>query len=164
MQQLFAFLLCIAPLTGCAATAADRYVCGLFEADLPESFEPVPGTPILCFAPMGDPVRSSSVTCYTTERNWYFDSFTQEEYETALRSLTGYETLSVNDIASCRVDGCNAKRIACSVGIDQGTHDLILYAIESDQTYIFTLLNRDTDSYIDAFDDMMRSLKLKGNS
>ena len=46
--------------------------------------------------------------------------------------------------------------------IDQGTHDLILYAISADQTYFFTLLNRDSDSFIDAFDAMMQSLHLKG--
>ena len=157
---LFAFLL----LAGCASPVGNRYVSDVFEAELPETFERVQSADIVCFAPYGDPLLSSSITFCTTELNWYFDSFTESEYESALKALCGYESLQLTDVKDLTVDGNPARRIACRVAIDQGTHDLILYAISYDQTYFFTLLNRDTDSYVDAFDHMMDTLKLKGLS
>ena len=164
MKRAVTILIAILLLAGCASVSGSRYVSDAFEAELPETFERVQNVDIVCFAPYGDPVRSSSITFYTTELNWYFDSFTEAEYESALKELCGYESLILTDVKDVSVDGNPAKRIACQVAIDQGTHDLILYAVSYDQTYFFTLLNRDTDSCIDAFDHMMDTLKLKGLS
>ena len=126
---------------------------------MPEQFEQVENTSVTCFAPYGDPLLSSSITVSTTELNWYFDSFTKSEYEEALKTFCGYEMLTVDRFEDTRVDGCDARRIACKVSIDQGTHDLIIYAVNADRTYIFTLLNRDGDNYISAFDTMMSTLR-----
>ena len=52
-------------------------------------------------------------------------------------------------------------RLACKVAVDQGEHDLIIYAVQTDQTRFFTLLNRDTDSYVEPFDEMMKTIDLK---
>ncbi len=162
MKRALVLLLAALLVFGCGVPASNRYVSDVFEADLPDSFERVPNADILCFAPYGDALRASSITVYTTELNWYFDSFDAAEYETALMELCGYESLTLNDVQSCRVDGNPAKRIACKVEIDQGTHDLILYAVSAERTYFFTLLNRDSDSFVAPFDQMMQSLRLKG--
>ena len=134
-------------LFGCTKNASNRYTSSVFDAVLPESFERVATADIICFAPYGDPLLSSSITFYETELNWYFDTFTEEEYESALQALSGYESLLLKELRSCTVDGFDAKRIACEVTMEQGTYDLIVYAIQGEQTYFFTLLNRDTDAY-----------------
>ena len=126
---------------------------------MPEPFEPVANTSVICFAPYGDPLLSSSITVSSTELNWYFDSFTKDEYEESLKALCGYETLTIESFDNCRVGGFDARRIACRVSIDQGTHDLILYVVNADRTYLFTLLNREGDDYISAFDTMISSLR-----
>lgn len=162
MKRIGILLLCLLLLSGCVKADANRYVCDSFEANLPEGFQPVAHTAVLCFAPMGDPVRASCITFYATESNWYFDTFTQAEYEDALQSLCGYDSLSVTDVRDCQVDGYDAKRIACKAELDQGMHDLILYAISAEKTDFFTLLNREGDNYIEAFDAMMDALRLKG--
>ena len=162
MKRVFPLLLAALLLFACGTTALNPYSSDVFDADLPDTFERVANVDILCFAPYGDPLRSSSITFYSTELNWYFDTFSSDEYLVALKTLCGYEELELSEVRDCRVDGNPAKRIACKVQIDQGTHDLILYAISADQTYFFTLLNRDSDSFIDAFDAMMQSLHLKG--
>lgn len=164
MKRFLPFLLSVILLFGCAGKAQDVYRHSAFTASLPEPFEPVENTAAVCFAPYGDPLLSSSVTFSSTELNWYFDSFTKEEYEGALRSLCGYESLSVEQIEKCRVDGNDARRIACKILIDQGTHDLILYAINADRTYFFTLLNRESDDYISAFDTMISTVEFTEGS
>ena len=158
MKRLIPVLLCLLLLFGCTGVAKGAYRNSYFSAALPEPFEPVENTSVICFAPYGDPLLSSSISFYATEANWYFDSFTEAEYADSLSSLCGYESLSLVGLRSCRVDGFDAKRIACKVQIEQGTHDLILYAVNADRTYFLTLLNREGDSYIDAFDAMMDSL------
>lgn len=162
MKRVILVLCAVLMLFGCTKNASNRYTSSVFDAVLPESFERVATADIICFAPYGDPLLSSSITFYTTELNWYFDTFTAEEYEQAMQTLCGYEALTLSEIQDCRVDGFDAKRIACKVQIDQGMHDLILYAVHADHTYFFTLLNRETDSYIDAFDEMIRTIDLKG--
>ena len=162
MKRLLILLLCLFLFAGCKTSTDNAYQNASFSVVLPENFRPVQNTSVLCFAPYGDPLLSSSVTFYATELNWYFDDFTTEEYAEALTSLCGYDSLSVRDIAACRVDGYDAKRIACSVQIDQGTHDLVIYAINADRCYFMILLNREGDNYIDKFDTMMNSFHLKG--
>ena len=160
MKRLFPILICLLLLFACKPQPQGNvYHHSLFTASLPEHFEQVNDLPVLCFAPYGDPLHSSSITYYATELNPYFDDFSKEEYEQALRELCGYESLTLETVESCRVDGFSAKRIACKVAIDQGTHDLIVYAVNSYGTYFFTLLNRDGDSYIDAFDEMMKNIQ-----
>ena len=160
MKRFLPFLLCLLLLFACKPKLQNNvYRHSLFTVSLPEHFEPVENQSILCFAPYGDPLLSSSITYYATELNPYFEDFSKEEYEHALREQCGYESLTLESVESCRVDGFSAKRIACKVTIDQGTHDLIIYAVNSYSTYIFTLLNREGDSYIDAFDTMMKSIQ-----
>ncbi len=159
MKRLLPFLLCLFMLVGCSGAAANAYQNAYFAAELPDTFEPVDNMPIICFAPYGNPLLSSSITFSSTELNWYFDRFTTDEYREALQSTSGYESLTVGSVEVCKVDGCDARRIACKVAIDQGEHDLIIYAISAKQMYFFTLLNRDSDDYIHAFDAMMRSIR-----
>lgn len=156
LPLLFALL-----LIACAAPKGQVYQGALFDAALPEGFRPVDNATVLCFAPYGDPILNSSITCYTTESNWYFDRFTDVDYEQALKDA-GYEIVSFDDVTVCKVDGFDARRIACTVAIDQGTHTLIVYAVSADKTYFFTLLNREDDAFVEPFDDMMRTLHLKG--
>ena len=58
-----------------------------------------------------------------------------------------------------KVDGYDSRRIVCKVQIDQGIHDLIIYAVNADQIYFFTLLNREGDSFVESFDQMMDSVR-----
>lgn len=164
MKRLLPFLLCLLLLFGCSGVPENAYHNANFTAELPESFEPVSDAPIVCFAPYGNALLSSSITFSSTELNWYFDRFTEEEYAEALQTMTGYDSLTVERVESCKVDGCDARRIACKVSIDQGVHDLIVYAVSADQIFFFTLLNRDTDHYVEAFDEMMRSLRFTEES
>ena len=150
-------------MIGCAASSREFFQGSKFSAKLPEGFEPVNQCELLCFAPYGDPLLSSTITFYTTELNWYFDRFTESDYQKALSEQCGYEDLVVESVLDCKVDGCQAKRIECSVKLDQGAQTLVVYAVNTDQIYIFTLLNRDTDEYVDAFDNMMETIRLKGN-
>lgn len=159
MKRLLPILLCLLLLFGCGKAVQNAYHGAAFSASLPEPFEQVENTSVTCFAPYGDPLLSSSITVSTTELNWYFDSFTKSEYEEALKAFCGYEMLTVDRFENARVDGCDARRIACKVSIDQGTHDLIIYAVNADRTYIFTLLNRDGDNYVSAFDTMMSTVR-----
>ena len=70
-----------------------------------------------------------------------------------------YEMLSVESFEICRVGGFDARRVACSVSIDQGRHDLILYAVNAGRTYLFTLLNRDGDDFVPGFDTMISTVR-----
>lgn len=160
MKRLFPCLLCLLMLFGCVKTAQNAYRGDFFTASLPEPFEPVGDASVICFAPYGDPLLSSSITVSSTELNWYFDSFTKEEYEEALDAFCGYETLTLDKFENTRVDGYDARRIVCQVSIDQGTHDLIIYAVSADRTYLFTLLNREGDDYVSAFDTMMSTVHI----
>ena len=162
MKRLSLLFLCFLIFVGCGSGSSKNYENASFTLSVPEPFSPVDNAGILCFAPAGDPLLSSSVTVYSTELNWYFDSFTTDEYAAALSDLTGYESLTVSEMRSCKVDGCDARRIACKVTVDQGTHDLILYVVSADEIYVFTLLNRDTDNYVEAFDSMMKTVSFKG--
>ncbi len=163
MKRFFPLLLCILLLFGCKAPSNENvYRHTLFTVSLPDTFEPVDTESLICFAPHGDPLLSSSITYYTTELNPYFDDFSESEYENALKAECGYESLSLVSVESRKIDGCAAKRIACKVQIDQGMHDLIVYAINGDRTYFFTLLNREGDSFVDAFDSMMNTLRFTG--
>lgn len=162
MKRLWILLLAAVLLLGCGGKAGNRYSSSVFDATLPDAFEPVGQAGITCFAPHGDPLLSSSITFYSTELNWYFDQFTESEYESALKELCGYESLNLRRIEHVKVDGYDAHRLDCSVQIDQGTHDLIIYAVNADHTYFFTLLNRDTDSFVGAFDEMMKTIRIKG--
>lgn len=164
MKRLLPCLLGLLLLCGCAGPTQNEYHNGFFSAALPEPFEPVADSPVVCFAPYGDPLLSSSITVSITELNWYFDSFTKEEYEESLKALCGYQALTVDRFEDARVDGFNARRIACKISIDQGTHDLILYAVSADRTYLFTLLNREGDDYIDAFDAMLSTVRFTEGS
>lgn len=160
MKRALPFLLCVFLLFGCSAKPSGNiYQHSLFTVSLPETFEPVKTDSMICFAPYGDPLLSSSITYYTTELNPYFDDFTDKEYEETLQKSCGYESLSLVSVESRSIDGYAGKRIACKVQIDQGTHDLIVYAVNGDRTYFFTLLNREGDAYIDAFDTMMKTVQ-----
>ena len=161
MKRLLPLLLCALLLLGCSAAVQNAYHCAAFTASLPEPFEPVRSSSVICFAPYGDPLLSSSITYSATELNWYYDTFTKEEYAQELKSLCGYESLTVEQINETRVDGYHARRIACKVQIDQGSHDLIIYAVNADRTCFFTLLNREGDDYMAAFDTMIYSIDLK---
>ena len=161
-MKRFLIIVCALVLLCSCRAASNRFSSSVFDADLPETFRQVSDADILCFAPYGDPLRSSSITFYSTELNWYFDTWTESEYASALGELCGYDALSVNGLQSCRVDGYDARRIACKVLLDQSEHDLIIYAIHADHTYFFTLLNRESDSYIEPFDAMMKTINLKG--
>ena len=164
MKRALIVLLAVLLLFGCSVseTAGNRYTSSVFDANLPEHFERVPNVDLVCFAPYGIPLLSSCITFYSTELNPYFHDFSADEYVNALTEFCGYDSIALTEAHSCIVDGYDAQRFAFKVCIEQGTHDLILYAIHADHTYFFTLLNRDTDSYIDAFDDMMESVDLKG--
>lgn len=162
MKRIIILFITILFLTGCASTGRNAYQNEFFSAEMIDGFEQVSDTGILCFAPHADPLLSSSVSFYRTELNWYFDRFDQQDYQEALSTLCGYESIDVVDMQTCRIGGYDARRIACKACIDQGVQDLIIYVIQANETYIFTLLNRDTDTYVEAFDTMMKSIRLKG--
>lgn len=148
-------------LLGCSQiTDANLYEHPRFSASLPDGFKRIENANIVAFAPLGDPVLSSSITFYTTELNWYFDSFSDEEYANLIDSYTGYRDAAFVSKTDLRVDGHKAHRAEYTVKVDQGTHELILYAIEADMLYFFVLLNLDTDSYIEAFDQMMNTIEI----
>ena len=159
MKRLLSLFFCLLLLFGCSGEPKNVFRNSDFTAVLPEPFAPVDSVSMVCFAPYGDPLLSSSITYYVTEQNWYFDSFTKDDYEDALKALCQYESLTVADAHTCRVDGFKAYRISGKVLLEQGTHDLILYAVNGGKTYFFTLLNREGDDYIGAFDAMMSSLR-----
>lgn len=161
MKRILSILLILVFFIACSSAAGTLYRHPSFTAELPAPFEPVKNLKMTCFAPYGDPLHSSSITFYTTELNWYFDKFTEQEYRDALIELTGYESVTLNGMESVQVDGNAACRIACTVTIDQGEHDLVVYAIDADRICFFTLLNREGDSYIDAFDQMMKTIHLE---
>ncbi len=162
MKHALPLLLCFMLLTGCGISAGQSFEHTCFTATVPEPFQTCGDVgAALCFAPYGDPLLSSSITFFTTEKNWYFDRFSDDEYASFLKTLCGYESLKLIGVEDCKVDHTKAKRIHCTVQIDQGTHDLVIYAIDSDQTVFFTLLNREGDSYIDVFDSMMKTVRLK---
>lgn len=158
MKRLLPLLLCLFLLIGCIKSTGNEYSNAAFTAILPDTFEPLENVSIVCFAPHGNPLLSSSITYASTELNWYFDRFTEAEYAEELSALTGYESLVLESVEPCKVDGCDARRIACKVVIEQGTHDLIVYAISADRLHIFTLLNREGDSFVAPFDAMMKTL------
>ena len=160
-RRLLPLLLLLLLLIGCGAKSSALYESALFDAALPESFRPVSNSQIVCFAPYGDPLLSSSITFYATESNWYFDRFTDADYEQALRDA-GYAIVSFDGVTASKIDGFDARRIACQTEIDQGQHMLIVYAVNADRTYFFTLLNRDGDAYVEPFDAMMKTVHLKG--
>lgn len=159
MKRLLSLLFCILLLAGCTKAEPEGYRNSIFSAVLPEPFAPVEDAGIICFAPYGDPLLSSSITFYATELNWYFDDFSEQEYADELRELTGYTSLTFEVMTAVKIDGYDSRRIVCKVEVDQGVHDLILYAVSADQTYFFTLLNREGDSFIEPFDEMMRSVR-----
>lgn len=163
MKRIVVLFITILLISGCATISRNAYQNEFFSVELIDGFEPVSDTGILCFAPHGDPLLSSSISFYRTELNWYFDRFDQQDYQTALCELCGYETVDVVNMESCRINGYDARRIACKVSVEQGVHDLIIYVINAKETYIFTLLNRDSDTYIESFDTMMKSIRWKGN-
>lgn len=163
MKRAAVLLLILLLLSGCASKGENTYSDACFSATLPDGFTRVTNTSILCFAPHGNPMRASSITFNATELNWYFDAFTADEYEAALKEQCGYESLTLIDVKDCRVDGNKAKRIACRVELDQGQHDLIVYAVSADRIYFFTLLNREGDPYTEPFDAMMNSLRFTGD-
>ena len=159
MKRLLLCLLCLLLLSGCAQSIKNTFQGDTFSASIPKPFEPVADSSVVCFAPYGDPLLSSLITVSATELNWYFDSFTEEEYAESLNTSCGYETLTVVRFENARVGGYDARRIACKVSIDQGTHDLIIYAVSADRTYFFTLLNREEDDYVSDFDVMMSTVR-----
>jgi hypothetical protein len=161
MKRLLPLLLSLILLICCTPSAQNVFENEAFSVSVPEPFEQVCNVPITCFAPYGDPLLSSSITYSATELNWYFDKFTDSEYDACLKELCGYEELKLISVDHCRIDGYDAKRIACKVKIDQGIHDLVVYAINADRTCFFTLLNRENDSYNEAFDAMMQTVRLK---
>ena len=162
MRRTFLLLMAVLLLCGCASKGGNEYRDAYFCATLPDGFERVANDSIVCFAPHGNPAHESSITFYATELNWYFDSFTPEEYETALKELCGFDSLTLSEVCPCRIDGNNARRIACTVELDQGVHDLILYAVSADRIYFFTLLNREGDPYVEQFDEMMKTIRITG--
>lgn len=129
-----------------------------FSAALPDGFVRCENANMVAFAPGGDPVRNSMITFYATDLNWYFDSYGEDEYAAALAQYAGFDTYELVSVTPCTVNGYNAQRVECSVYLDQGTHTLVLYALEADMLYLFTLLNRDTDDYVDDFDAMMSTI------
>ena len=162
MKRTLPFLLCLVLLAGCSVSTGQQFEHPYFSASIPEPFQICSSADsVLCFAPYGDSLHSSSITFYTTEKNWYFDRFTDEEYASNLKALCGYEELTLIAVDNCKIDRFKGKRIHCQVQIDQGMHDLIIYAIDAEQTTFFTLLNREGDSYIDAFDSMMKTVRFK---
>ena len=161
MKRLLPLLLCLIILIACKPAGDSTYEHPFFSVQIPEPFEQIPGSAGVCFAPYGDPLRSSSIIVSSTELNWYFDRFTESEYEAYLKDLCGYEELKLVSSENCRVDGYSAKKIVCQVLFDQGTHELVIYAVHADRTYFFSLLNRENDPYTKAFDAMMKTVRFK---
>ena len=162
MKRILSLFLVLLFYLGCANATSNNFSNELFSAEIPEPFERVESAGILCFAPYGDALHASSIVVYTTELNWYFNEFTDSEYQAVLSDLTGFDSISVTDVRRCKIDGYDARRIACSVQIEQGSHDLILYAVSADRIYFFSLINRDTDNYVEPFDTMMKSVSFTG--
>lgn len=162
MKRILTLLLCFILLLGCNSAGKTRSEYPSFFVSVPEPFEEVRNASVLCFAPYGDPLLSSSITVASTERNWYFDQFMDTDYESFLKAFCGYEDLKLKSVADCTLDGYSAKKAVCDVTIDQGIHTLIIYAINADKTYFFILLNRENDPYIESFDTMMESVRFKG--
>ena len=163
MKRILSLLLGLILLVsvGCVVPSGETvYEHPRFTATLPDSFKRVQDANIVAFAPLGDPVFSSSITFYTTELNWYFDSFSVEEYANLITEYTDYQNASFVSKTDLKIDGYHAHRAEYSVQVDQGRHQLILYAIQADMLYFFVLLNLDTDSYVKPFDQMMETIQI----
>lgn len=161
MKRAVTLLLACFLLFGAGCQISDAlYEHPIFACQLPDGFAPVPNANMVCFAPNGDPVNSSNITFYCTELNWYFDEFTDEEYENFLVEYSSYEDVRLVSRESVRIDGHKAHRVEYLVAIDGTPHSLVFYAVSSDMLLFFTLLNVGDDAYVQPFDEMMETIEI----
>lgn len=161
MRRAFTvFLACMLLLAFGCEMRSPSYRHPNFSCQLPDGFQSVSNANMVCFAPNGDPVNSSNITFYCTELNWYFDEFSDEEYENLLRAYGSYEDVQFVSKESVRVDGHKAHRVEYRVSINGGLHSLVFYAVSSDMLLFFTLLNIGEDSYVQSFDKMMETIEI----
>ena len=148
-------------LAGCGSSlGGTAYSHARFSITLPEGWERTDDTNVLCFAPNGNPVRSSQLTVSLTQKNYYFSKLTAEEYATGILQNSQYEDLSLVSFEKTCVNGFDAHRVAFKVTLEQGEHDLILYAVDSYSCYFFSFLCREEDDLVSTVDAMMDSVRL----
>ena len=68
MKRLFSFLLILILFIGCNPSQDNIFSTSAFSLYIPEPFEEVQNQSIICFAPYGDPLLSSSITISSTEK------------------------------------------------------------------------------------------------
>ncbi|HPF54533.1 MAG TPA: hypothetical protein PLM48_07800 [Clostridia bacterium] len=158
---LLCCLLAVMSVTGCVS-GDNVYEHKCFTADLPDGFERTNEDGIVCFAPNGSAARQSSITFSITEKNYYFDELTREDYIDYVTEYLGYDECELVEFSSVRVDGYKAHRVLYSVALDQGEHSLCLYAVDADKAYFFVLLEREEDDCMGEFDHMMDTIELHG--
>lgn len=159
MKRLLPIILCALMLLGCAAmnNPAEHE---RFTIDLPEGWERVDNSGVVCYAKGGNPVRSSNITFYATDKNYYFDKFTLEDYAAHVNTYSQYEQISAVEMKEVKVDGWNAHRVVYSAVVDQADVTIVMYAIDADMTYMFTLLQMNGEAYTDAFDEAMKTIEI----
>ena len=150
-------LLCLA---GCGANGGTVHEHARFSLTLPEAWDRIDTEGSVSFAPLGEPVGGASIVFYVTEKNYYFSSFTQEDYAGNVKEFTGYDTLSDVTFSEARVNGWDAHRVAFAAKLNGKAASIVLYAIDAHQTCFFILLDAGADSYADMFDDAIKSVKL----
>lgn len=151
-------LLTLFTVTGCSADKDSIYRDGAISFTVPQGFSQVEGADIVCFAPGGSAVHNSNITFYSTVKNAYFADYDVADYTNALKDA--YADLSLVNFTKTSIKGYNAHKVTFTATIEQSSVRIIFYAIDGDLAYFFTLLQREGDSCEDAFDEMIRSVKI----
>jgi len=145
-------------LLGCGKMEGTAHEHPRFTITLPDEWERVDTDGAVCFAPYGEPTESSNIVFYVTEKSYYFSEFTQEDYAKYVKQFTGYDTLTDVTLTNARISGWRAHRVVFSTRLHGAPAQIVLYAIDADQTFFFILL--DVDGSTEMFDAAMKSAKL----
>ncbi|MDO4543675.1 MAG: hypothetical protein Q4C01_03895 [Clostridia bacterium] len=152
-------ILCLLSALGCSGNS-EAYRHERFELVLPEGWERADEAGVVCFAKNGDPVRSSSIIFYATDKNYYFDTFDGSDYSGYVNQLAEYELISLVDFSETTLDGWNAHRIVYSASIDMSPINIIMYAVDADMSYFFILFEMEGDNLAEKFDSAMEDVKI----
>lgn len=159
MKRYVLLILCLMLFLGCSSSK-DAFNHERFSLVLPEGWERCDEPGVVCFALDGSAVHASNITFYATDKNYYFDRFSQNDYSEYLNAYAQYEQIAVTSFDKLKIDGWAAHRVTYSATVDQAEVTLVVYVIDADMSYIFTLLQVEGESYIDFFDKAMSNVEI----
>lgn len=159
---LIAMLAVLVLLCGCNGTT-NAYEHERFTIDLPDNWQRTADMGVVAFAKDGVASDKASITFYATEKNYYFETFTQEQYNYYAQVMELFDEGAVVDtFEELKINGWNAHRVAYSGTVDSINVRLVLYSIDADMTYIFTLLQPiGAEDVIASFDNAMKTVKIR---